>query len=89
MSTKRRTRHSSFPKVNRDASEAPVAASVPAPEEPVAEESSDGGVDLADMTADEVVEWAGDDADRRAEAVVVELDRAKPRKTVLKLADED
>ena len=87
MSTKRRTRHSSFPKVNRDASEAPVAAS--APEEPVADESSEKSVDLTSMTADEVVEWAGDDADRRVRAVAVESGRDKPRKTVLKLVDED
>lgn len=86
MNTNRRTRHSRFPAVNREVSEAPVTA--PAPEEPVAEEPSEESVDLSVMTADEVVEWAGDDADRRAEAVAVELDRDKPRKTVLKLAYE-
>jgi len=88
MDPKRRTRHSSFPKVNRDPVEASVAAPAPV-EEPVVEETSEESVDLSHMTADEVVGWAGDDADRRAQAVAVEKDRDKPRKTVLKLADED
>lgn len=90
MSTNRRSRHSRFPAVNREAREAPVTAPAPAPvEEPVADKSSEESVDLSTMTADEVVEWAGDDTDRRAVAVAAENERDKPRKTVLKLADED
>jgi len=90
MTTNRRSRHSRFPAVNREAREAPVAASAPAPvEEPVADKSSEEDIDLSTMTADEVVEWVGDDTDRRSAAVVAENKRDKPRKTVLKLADED
>ena len=80
-----RGRHSRFPAVNREvgagraAPKVEAASEAPEVEEAPAEEAA---VDLADLTIDEVLDWVGDDEDRRAEALAAE-EAGKGRKTLI------
>jgi hypothetical protein len=67
--TKPSGRFSRYPAVNRDNTTKPVA------------KPTSSSPDLADMTVAEVVEWVGDDPDRRATALAAEAS-GKQRKGV-------
>ena len=71
-------RYSRFPAVNRAAAApatAPAPAVAPAP-------AAEPAPDFAELTVAEVLEWAGDDAGRRAEALAAEL-AGKNRKSLV------
>lgn len=91
-------RHSRFPAVNRGVDRAAPQAEEVAPQveeaAPEVEEATtapqeETAVDPADLTVDEVLEWVGDDEDRRASALAAE-EAGKARKTlVAALSDEE
>jgi len=60
----------------------PEPAPEPAPVEETPETSSDDDGYPADGNVGEVLEWAGDNADRRVFALAAELEREHPRKGV-------
>lgn len=85
-------RHSRFPAVNRGAGEGrPASRPTPAPEptpvptpdpDPVVEETPEATLpDFADMTIDEIVEWVGDDPERKEAALAGEA-AGKGRKSL-------
>lgn len=82
-------RHSRFPAVNREGRSAPTPAAVPDPEPapPVEVEASAPEIDLSELSAKKVLDWAGDDDERRAVALDAEQSRDDPRKTVLRELD--
>lgn len=89
MSTEkaRSGKHSRFPAINREGRSAPPKAQSPVEVEAVAEAPTEDQIDLSSMSADDVLVWAGGDAERQSVALAFEQSRDRPRKTVLRELD--